>query len=84
MTVFWNEVLERFHIVNKKHQSVNIELGMIVELYGSLEQYISRIRNNFEEYEGKAIQICGEIQYKKKTSGELLRENVNSTKQLMK
>ncbi|XP_060836474.1 zinc finger MYM-type protein 1-like [Rhopalosiphum padi] len=65
MTVFWNEVLERFHIVNKKLQSVNIELGMIVELYGSLEQYISRIRNNFEEYEGKAIQICGEMQYKK-------------------
>ncbi|XP_025205923.1 zinc finger MYM-type protein 1-like [Melanaphis sacchari] len=65
MAVFWNEVLERFHIVNKKLQSVNIELGMVVELYGSLEQYISRIRNNFEEYERKAIQICGEIQYKK-------------------
>jgi hypothetical protein len=54
-------VLERFHKVNKKLQSVNIELGMIVELYGSLEQYISRIRNNFEKYEGKAIQICGEM-----------------------
>lgn len=46
-------------------ESVNIGLGMIVELYGSLEQYISRIRNNFEEYEGKAIQICGEMEYKK-------------------
>ncbi|KAE9522628.1 hypothetical protein AGLY_016991 [Aphis glycines] len=58
MAVFWNEVLERFHIVNKKLQSVNIELGMVVELYGSLEQYISRIKNNFEEYKGKATQIC--------------------------
>jgi hypothetical protein len=38
---------------------------MIVKLDGSLEQYISRIRNNFEEYKGKAIQICGKIQYKK-------------------
>jgi len=65
MTDFWNEVLERFHIVSKKFQSVNIELGMIVELYGSLDQYISRIRNNFEEYEGKAKQVCSEIQYKK-------------------
>lgn len=65
MTVFWNDVLERFHIVNKKLQSVNIDLGMVVELYESLEQYISRIRNNFEEYESRAIQICGEKQYKK-------------------
>jgi len=38
---------------------------MIIKLYGSLEQYISRIRNNIEEYEGIAIQICGETQCKK-------------------
>lgn len=83
MTFFWNEVLERFHVVYKKLQSVNIELGMIVELYGSLGQYISIIieleiilKNMKEKLHKYAVEYSI-----KKTSGELLRENANSTKQ---
>jgi len=53
---------------------------MVVELYRSLEQYIPRIRNNFKEYEGKAIQICGEIWYEK-DKRRTVKENVKSTKQ---
>ena len=35
---------------------------MVVELYESLEYYTSRIRDAYEVYEERAIQICGESQ----------------------
>lgn len=46
LTLLWNDVLERFNKVSKSLQSVNIELGTVVELYHSLVTYLEEIRKD--------------------------------------
>lgn len=57
----------RCDVVNKKLQSVNIDLGMVIELYVmSKILYIYKLgmRTKYINYKERVIQMCGESQYK--------------------
>lgn len=55
--------MERFNKVNKKLQSVKIYLGMVEELYSSLQLYVQQVRSNFEHYESEAISLVDTDEY---------------------
>lgn len=63
LTIIWSNVLERFNKVNKKLQSVSIDLGMVEELYTSLQHYVQEVRSNFEHYEAEAISLVDTGEY---------------------
>lgn len=54
MSVIWGSVLERFNKVNKQLQSVEIDLGLVEELYNSLIAFVQEARNSFDDYEDEA------------------------------
>jgi len=45
MSIFWGDLFGRFNTVRKMLQSIDIDLCVVVELYESLVQYISNLRN---------------------------------------
>lgn len=61
LSIFWGQVLQRFNIISKKLQSVNIDLGVVVELYDSLIAYVVdfRIDEAYEHFKLSAIEKCG-------------------------
>lgn len=61
MSLFWGDILERFNICNKKLQSVDIDLSIMVEIYQSLTFYIKELRtdNTYEYYKKMAIEKSG-------------------------
>lgn len=66
MSIFWGDILERFNACNKKLQSVQIDLGTVVEIYQSLITYIKDIRTDevFIDYKARAIEKCGVSHFK--------------------
>ena len=58
IALFWNDILNRFNVVNKTLQSASVELSNVVELYNSLITFVSKMRDSegFDYYEKKAIQ----------------------------
>lgn len=54
MSVIWGAVLERFNKVNKLLQSVEIDLGLVEELYNSLITFVQEARDSFDDYEDEA------------------------------
>jgi hypothetical protein len=67
MSIFWGDLLGRFNAVSKKLQSIDINLYLVVELYESLIQYISNLRNEkmFKMYEDQASKLHGgDTEYK--------------------
>jgi len=40
MSIFWGDKLERFNACSKKLQSIQINLGIVVEIYQSLEGFV--------------------------------------------
>lgn len=54
MAAFWSPLLDRFHIISKKLQTVNIDVQAVVELYSSLKGYTESIRDLFDVYEEQA------------------------------
>lgn len=54
MVIIWNAILERFNKVSKKLQSVQIDLGVVEDLYNSLSAFLQEVRSNFEHYEEEA------------------------------
>lgn len=63
MTVFWNDVLQRFDKTSKTSktlQKVTINLCDVVLLYKSLLNYVNELRDRFDDYEvkGKIISKC--------------------------
>ena len=54
MITFWSCLLERINIVNKKLQGVDIDLGVVVQLYNSLIEYTNSLRNMFNDFLQKA------------------------------
>ncbi|KAL4126405.1 hypothetical protein QTP88_010627 [Uroleucon formosanum] len=60
MTVFWNDVLQRFDKTSKTLQKVTINLCDVVLLYKSLLNYVNELRDRFDDYEvkGKIISKC--------------------------
>ncbi|XP_060845176.1 uncharacterized protein LOC132924744 [Rhopalosiphum padi] len=66
MSIFWGD-LGRFNAVSKKLQSIDIDLYLVVELYESLIQYISNLRNEkmFKMYEDRVSKLHGgDTEYK--------------------
>ncbi|KAL4143648.1 hypothetical protein QTP88_005959 [Uroleucon formosanum] len=61
MSIFWGDLLGRFNAASKKLQSIDIDLYLVVELYESLIQYISNLRNEkmFKMYEDRASKLHG-------------------------
>lgn len=74
MTVFWADVLGKLDSVNKKLQSVDIDLMQVVDLYKSLEGYISNIRDRYDNYEERAKQLCGQKEYKTSNTRKIKRK----------
>ena len=53
LLVFWSVVMERFHQTSIKLQSTNMDLNKAVKLLTSLNNYISSLRDAFEDFEVK-------------------------------
>ncbi|KAF0688590.1 zinc finger MYM-type protein 1-like, partial [Aphis craccivora] len=64
MVTVWSDVLERFNYTSKKLQEVSIDLRTVLKLYYSLIHYINDIRNNYDLYEKKSIEISEIKEYK--------------------
>ncbi|XP_065650488.1 uncharacterized protein LOC136078633 [Hydra vulgaris] len=58
----WNSILNSFNATNKKLQSTDIDLHTVLDLYNGLENYLVQIRNDFDVFENKAVEItdCSE------------------------
>jgi len=55
MAIFWGFILNRLNVVSKKLQSVEIDITVVLELYDSLINLVLSQRDNFDEFEKKAI-----------------------------
>ena len=71
----WNVILSRFNSTSKSLQSPKIELSTAVELLQGLTKFLDRLRGMFEEFEQKAIERCGNENYKRQTSRKRLRNS---------
>ena len=65
MSLIWNDILERFNVVNNKLQSSKTELCVVVDLYESLIEFLSFMKYDFVDYEKKATDIIGNNVYRK-------------------
>ncbi|XP_025407400.1 uncharacterized protein LOC112681350, partial [Sipha flava] len=65
MICIWNSILNSFNATNKKLQSTDIDLHTVLELYNGLENYLVQIRDNFDVFENKAVEITGCSEYTK-------------------
>ncbi len=64
MLVVWSTLLSRFNLVSKKLQSISTSLSDVVDIYGSLTEFVSEIRNNdFDLYEERAREISQNTDY---------------------
>jgi len=72
LSIFWGQILHRFNLTSKKLQSVNIDLGVVCELYKSLITYIIELRSdkNYEYFKQCAIEksTIKQLQYCTKRS----------------
>jgi len=69
MAVFWNSLLDRFNATSKLLQSVDVDIGIAVELYRSLINFVESLRSDemFEMYVEKAkCIIVGEYEFESK------------------
>lgn len=57
--MIWTTVLERVNKVNKQLQSVAIDLGIVVELYTSLDAFTEEVRDNYANYEEHTVELVG-------------------------
>jgi len=63
LTLFWNDVLNRFNGVSKTVQKQDVNLGVVVSLIQSLKLFTESLRDRFFEYELKAQAIAKDSQY---------------------
>ncbi|CAI6349549.1 unnamed protein product [Macrosiphum euphorbiae] len=58
LSIFWGQILHRFNLTSKKLQGINIDLGVVCELYKSLITYIIDLRSdkNYEYFKQCAIE----------------------------
>lgn len=45
MTCLWGDILTRMNVTRKKLQSVNIDIVIVHELYGNLEEYFKELES---------------------------------------
>ncbi|KAL4097338.1 hypothetical protein QTP88_022132 [Uroleucon formosanum] len=61
---FWNDILERFNSTSKKLQTIEIDLTIVINLYTSLINYVTDLRNTFSHYEKLAMEKSEIKEYK--------------------
>lgn len=73
IAIFWNELLERFEKTNKTLQAVDMNLGVVVDLYKSLVGFVDDLRTDdkFNEFIDKS---------KEKTEEEYEQDTVRRRK----
>jgi len=76
LSIFWGQILHRFNITNKKLQSVNIDLGVVCELYKSLITYIIDLRSdeNYDYFKQCAIEKSKIKQFQSSTKRSKIRK----------
>ncbi|KYN03086.1 Zinc finger MYM-type protein 1 [Cyphomyrmex costatus] len=59
LSIFWEFVLQRINAVSKRLQNDSIDIFLVVNLYDSLIQFVTEIRNDksFDNFEKKALLI---------------------------
>lgn len=75
MSGLWGTILERFGAVSKKIQSIAIDVGIVVELYESLIQFVRDTREIFLTYEATAIEKSSVKDYEIKRKGIQVRKS---------
>ena len=65
MLYFWNRVLSHFHKVNKAIQKSNLLLSTCANLYGSLQDILYTIREDFDKFEEQAKITLPNVDYKR-------------------
>lgn len=65
MSLFWGDLLQRFNIVSKYLQSINIDICTVCDQYEALINYIINLRKDdmFQQYHEKSIKKFGVNQY---------------------
>lgn len=49
MTCLWGDILTRMNVTSKKLQSVNIDIVIVYELYGNLEEYFKELESRIRQ-----------------------------------
>lgn len=57
LLVVWNDILERFNAASKTMQSTSADLGMVCNLYKSLRDYVQSLRERYDHYEQKGMEL---------------------------
>ena len=70
-TVTWNTILERINRNSKELQSTSLDLNTAVILLKSLHSYIYKLRDEFNNFEKKAKQLCKLLNIHQKEQGIL-------------
>jgi len=52
--------LQRFEASSKSLQKVESDLDTVANIYRSLEEYVSDIRDKFNEFDLQASELCGQ------------------------
>lgn len=60
----WNDILGPFNICSKSLQSINIDLCTAINLMKSLKSILDQIREKYDNYEFKGMEITVNKQYK--------------------
>ena len=64
MSEVWNDVLQRFDLCSKSLQDPKIDVASGKALPNSLADFLLSIRDRFDDYERRAIDLCGNDLYK--------------------
>ncbi|XP_065664748.1 uncharacterized protein LOC136086380 [Hydra vulgaris] len=79
MIYIWNSILNSFNATNKKLQSTDIDLHTVLDLYNGLENCLVQIRDDFNVFKNKAVEItdCSEYakDFKRKKKRKVQRDN---------
>ncbi|XP_065650305.1 uncharacterized protein LOC136078462 isoform X2 [Hydra vulgaris] len=74
MICIWNSILNSFNATNKKLQSTDIDLHTVLDLYNGLENYLVQIRDDFDVFEKKAVEITDCSEYFKNSKRKKKRK----------
>nr|CAH7758965.1 unnamed protein product [Callosobruchus chinensis] len=58
MAKLWGTILSRLHKVNKYVQNEDIDAMAVVQAFKSLISFFDELRNQFDMYENKALDVC--------------------------
>jgi hypothetical protein len=68
MCEMWNDILQRFNMCSKSLQDAKIDIACATALLSSLDDFLIGIRDLFDDYEKRAIDLCDNDTYKAETT----------------